>query len=907
MSEAPDSTLFAVQSAVVELFDSIEYVTKERIPEEVDSFKNEAQRTVLMLIAAIAIASRQYRPGEWPFLSALVDWQDLPGGEARYINDYATKWRESASKQVPKFFETALQYDLRNCTAITGAMLREIQRIGRTVCAFDGAFTAPKREIVRSYISFLEEVVAGAKGEAVATRLAPEGSISGIQSDIAALELESAQVQSVPPVIPPPIIPSTTIPRRQLHWVLANETVTIGSFQIPSGMIYISDGQAGIAEASTINLQLPIGRSGNGTPLNYYPNYAFITPEQRYTYLEWLAAGRKDTNPEKRELGYVFLFFYGLERRLLLDKVPDQEVVAELVRLLDHYGPYTHSRSLHSYTSQLIHFWGYQQGLDYYSQLLDWMKTLPISLISEDDLAITLSSFAQTEQLIPPELAYEAASHSFEARRSIVVSRVNKEFRSLFAKRYAEQFSQGFKLNPPKRIGTLYYRPASPTLLYDRNAFYIKVPDIDSFRPQFKPLTKIWNSCVDDLSGYSRAKSKGSNASGKLKAFLALPEELRAGSSHPLTEEWTEILSGARKGTGCSLLEIGTVAHLVDLQHRETLTPTQSREVAQAIESLGYEVEPDARYDGAYAWDQEVAVYKRNGSMATAPSQNYKGASVLLKLCVLIAGADGHIAPEELELSRHLIEKHLTLSDDDKQRLEALKQVLVADPLRVKGFLTRIAAAVPKDQRELICESLVYVASADNVATKDEVRALERIFKVFGIPHEKLENHLKSACDFKEVTIQESGSRIPGEAIPVQAQPFRINMARVDEIAKETSEVIGILSKVMVEDDVEPSAPAKITTTTIEHAPQALVPGAAQSLPTTPEWMKSLDSKFQQVLLRLIEQDSWARSEFELLAKKLNLMPLNAFDAINEWADEKLGDFLLEGDDPIMIHKEIIP
>src|SRR5205814_1319942 len=161
------------------------------------------------------------------------------------------------------------------------------------------------------------------------------------------------------------------------------------------------------------------------------------------------------------------------------------------------------------------------------------------------------------------------------------------------------------------------------------------------------------------------------------------------------------------------------------------LTPSQSRDLAQAVESLGFEVEPDARYDIAYAWDQELAVYKPNASKTAVPSQIYKGASVLLKLCVLVAGADGHVAPEELEVSRHFIEKNLTLSSEDKQRLEALEQILIADPSRVKGSLARIASPVPKDQRALICEVLVYVAAADNVITKDEIRVLERIFKAF--------------------------------------------------------------------------------------------------------------------------------------------------------------------------------
>ena len=172
---------------------------------------------------------------------------------------------------------------------------------------------------------------------------------------------------------------------------------------------------------------------------------------------------------------------------------------------------------------------------------------------------------------------------------------------------------------------------------------------------------------------------------------------------------------------------------------REKLTMVQSEELAQIVESLGYVIEPDARREASYAWDQEIAVFKPADGKVTVPSKNYLGASVLLKLCVLVAGADGHIAPEELEVSRRFVETKLTLTPGDHSRLEALEQILIADPDRTSGSLARIAKPVPKPMRELICEVLVYVAAADNIVTKDEIRALERIFKAFELPPEKLD------------------------------------------------------------------------------------------------------------------------------------------------------------------------
>ena len=46
---------------------------------------------------------------------------------------------------------------------------------------------------------------------------------------------------------------------------------------------------------------------------------------------------------------------------------------------------------------------------------------------------------------------------------------------------------------------------------------------------------------------------------------------------------------------------------------------------------------------------------------------------------------------------------------------------------------------------------------------------------------------------------------------------------------------------------------------------------------------------------------------YQQLAAEFKLMPLGVIDALNEWADEQLGDFLLDGDDPVKVNASIIP
>ena len=93
----------------------------------------------------------------------------------------------------------------------------------------------------------------------------------------------------------------------------------IGTFRLTDPMVYVSDGPARQEEASCVDLTLPIGDPVNELTggLGYYPSYSRLSPNQRANYLGWLWRGR---GGHLDDIGYAFLFFYGLERRLLIEK-----------------------------------------------------------------------------------------------------------------------------------------------------------------------------------------------------------------------------------------------------------------------------------------------------------------------------------------------------------------------------------------------------------------------------------------------------------------------------------------------------------------------------------------------------------------------------------------------------------
>lgn len=73
------------------------------------------------------------------------------------------------------------------------------------------------------------------------------------------------------------------------------------------------------SEPSAIDIYLPISNIlSQPTPLGYYPSYEKLTPQERTVYLNWLTDITKPI-----DIGYVFIFYYGLERHLISGKSND--------------------------------------------------------------------------------------------------------------------------------------------------------------------------------------------------------------------------------------------------------------------------------------------------------------------------------------------------------------------------------------------------------------------------------------------------------------------------------------------------------------------------------------------------------------------------------------------------------
>ena len=187
-------------------------------------------------------------------------------------------------------------------------------------------------------------------------------------------------------------------------------------------MVYLSE-SIREDEASCIDLSLEVGKPAweAAGALGYYPTYAKLSPSQRANYLSWLSNGRTGA---LADIGYAFLFFYGLERRLIVERQDLSPIVKECVRLLETY---TFSGSFDGYLSRFLAFALARAGI---ATLKDkWFDAIfEKSRLrrDEDFLAVALAWFFRKNAPLPVSWAIRLARQDPRSPRSIVLDRLSK-------------------------------------------------------------------------------------------------------------------------------------------------------------------------------------------------------------------------------------------------------------------------------------------------------------------------------------------------------------------------------------------------------------------------------------------------------------------------------------------------
>ncbi|WP_284055284.1 TerB N-terminal domain-containing protein [Stakelama marina] len=681
----------------------------------------------------------------------------------------------------------------------------------------------------------------------------------------------------------------TSSPRPIQGWVPKGQTVTIAGREI-AGMIYMGVppriGSSYYTERCGAYIDpaehvSEFGNDRNGDNLPYWPSYSEIPSICRATYLDWLAGERVDGSISP---GYLFLFFYGLERRFLIDQPSDeekQEIVAEVERLKALFSD--------NYSVQR-----------YLGEFLDIARIMAMGGFSLDDATLKQAILESRSWDLPFSLKFALGNmiaegkaidaewlhlwlHCHPERRlRTPAERCGNEFKALFKLKFDALYPDGLKIRTPRKLLKMDYRAASSEFNCSVNLTAgdggdVVIPDVTDLWSPVQKAQKIADEAMDELDKFSRYLGRNPDGRGSIEAQALLPAELwRLFPS----DELEELKDWAREqvATGGLVPALDVISRL-EGETPEKLGKRNLTGAADALARIGFGMAPDPRFSlRGPKIDEPVVIFELGEPVELLEdvSPAYRTELFELALATFVAHADSKIVEAERRALREKIDAVSGLTELERKRLHANLEWYLDVPPDMSWLRSKLKDADTEHHLALRA-AVVAIAHADSVIQSEEVACIEKIYKALGIDAGLVYADLH-AGDVPDgpVRVKAAEAEAPGEQIPDEpkAKAASLDAARIAAIRDDTERVSSVLGEIFSAD---------------EDVSYEVI--AAHALPSS---MAGLDPKHAMLVEQIIQREHWADDEFDEIVGKKGLMPSGALEVVNEWAFDKFDEALLD-------------
>lgn len=677
-------------------------------------------------------------------------------------------------------------------------------------------------------------------------------------------------------------------------WIGPNREVEVKGLGSIGGMLYYGQGLASVqgsdVEPALINPKLRVvwPQNGSADRMPYWPSYSHISEVARGEYLMWLAGGRK---APAVQMGCVFLYFYGLERRAFADKhLPDASnelpaILAEVRRLLTIYGS---NGSFFNYANQFLDSIVVFGAKDRIYKLPPPRQGTYKLLTLRHKMA--LGQAAVDGIPLPVNWAYAWLMNDQRYWPRTPVTRCPDEFQKLFSELYKDSFGDGVKLPVNKTLLKPLYQAASSSFGGRRIEFTgSNIPDVTVLEGPFNKLKSIGERATETLQPFSRYVGKFPDRKASGEAVALLPTPLwPANALHSFTSWLVQLGVEAAP-------QAATFGELV--QHLPSGLPLKKDGVvalSTSLEQIGVGIEPDIRWGGPLPTADTKSIFftLTKDDVGVKPSALYSAARLTLQLGTSVAAADGTVSQDEQQHLEESLERWLHLNATETARLRAhLKWLLVAPPPITA--LKRQIAELKDNQKQALAAFLVATAQSSGEVSPVEVKVLTKIYRLFDIDEKALFSQLHIAAT-EPVTVKSGVPASDGFAVPPKpakrkAGAIVLDAERIAVLTADSQRVSEILASIFAE---------------VEQPQEAAAVPEQEEAPVASS-IVGLDAAFSEFVRVLISRDSWTRAELEDLAADRGVMLDGAMDHINEAFLDAKESALLEGEDPVEVNKNI--
>ncbi|BAL95133.1 tellurite resistance TerB family protein [Rubrivivax gelatinosus] len=678
----------------------------------------------------------------------------------------------------------------------------------------------------------------------------------------------------------------------QASWVPPGQSVDVGGVTIPGGMVYVGtklQTPAGANDPCLIDPSKSVARQGDYTErqMGYWPSYSEISGGARRAYLNWLAGGRK--GPEA-DIGYVFLFFYGLERRAIIDATKDEAaradwpaIAAELRRLLGIYGD--KSGSFRGYAAALLDWVALAEHPVrlYEKPVLSFPKTYELPLY----VRLALGQAAVDGAPVPVHLALAWARLEPNIYLRTPATRCAAEFEQLFAAKYAEAFGAGMVMPRNRTKLKLVYRPASAGFRgYDEfKLTFRETPDVTVLTAPVKKLQEVVEAATKPLEPFSRLVGKSPEAKDSLEALLQLPAPL-------WPDRAKKTLQDLKTSMGDGMVAMPFQDLLSSLGAKTAFTKDKTISLARTLESANVGLEPDV-LAGAKAPKPEDKVVLFALPPAEPQSRvngPYLAAALTLQLASAVASADGDFGTKEMSHLRETVLSWNHLTPSQTRRLLAHLRLLMQAPASLTSLKKKLEP-LNLSIKETIAAFMATVAQSDGVVAPAEVKMLEKAYKALGVDAKKV---------FSDVHAVAAGVTPTAATVAkVEESGFKLDPTRVAALQRDTEKVSALLANIFTE------AQERGEETAAESVEEE--PGTEPTESTeVAKGLLGLDEAHSALARMMLSRPQWSREELLDVAADLDLMLDGALEHINDAAFDTHDMALFEGDDPVTVNAEIV-
>ena len=584
---------------------------------------------------------------------------------------------------------------------------------------------------------------------------------------------------SKPPVISPPTFTNET--KKTDGWFGQGSVATVQGITLRNSFVYI--GEKG-SDPSLINPKLQIASGRYNDELPYWPSYKEATPVQRWHYLKWLEAGRVG----KVDSGFLFIFFYGVERRLIGDDA-EKTTIAERRILLEELDilctRYPEEHSFHRYCRSLKQSqWTILPDFIQFSSQYDRYPTC------DDELYILgMSSLLYHRNPFKRSHAIEIFQNEMKISTKVAADRCEKDAEHLFSIRVNELIGNGIYFAPGKTNILLSYEPANLSLRGTNKTIPQRIIRALEAENIVYQLRSLGATCLEELTPAAKLIGPQPTQHSRNRAEILLPQELRSHSRvvQNLNHFLTEAVSTSSL---ISLQEIQTELELGD-EPLKKVEPT----LFDIAEWLGFVIEPDPRLGiVSPAKVKSFAIEKANFLTNCTGLERF---ATVMRLATILGSI---INPQSQLISQYNIqiqscfESSFGMSPSEGQRISVFLKWLEINQLKLsKATITGIEVQYRADAANVLIQIIKLLGNI----TADTVKSLAEVLVLWNWN----ENEVYRAIHNDEPTLivqetTETGFAIPCPSTRTEAEQPLLDKSRLRELEEQTNVVSEILRDV---------------------------------------------------------------------------------------------------------------